>query len=102
MPNTGDLYTGTNSGSFGNARTKQRAEIVAEKRERKAFLTPAYEIVKDIIDAESAKIKDIEYLYVDGYIPEETLNVELVARRKYLKFLKGLDAQMKQSLKEAK
>lgn len=102
MPNTGDLHTGTNSGSFGNARTQQRAEIVAEKRERKAYLTPAYEIVKDIIDAETAKIKDVSYLYVDGYVPEETLNVEIVARRKNLAFLKSLDAQLKQALTEAK
>jgi hypothetical protein len=102
MDSTADLYTGSNSGSFGNSRREQRATIVAEKRERKAFLTPAYTIVKEIIDKESAKIKDIEYLYVDGFIPDEQLNTELVARRKYLSFLKGLDAQLKQTLVESK
>lgn len=97
-----DLYTGSNSGSFGNARKEQRAAIVADKRERKAFLTPAYDIVKGIIDAEAAKIKDIEYLYVDGFVPDEQLNTELVARRKYLAFLKSLDKQLKQTLVESK
>jgi len=102
MLNTGDLYTGSNSGSFGNARKEQRAAIVADKRERKSQLTPAYTIVKQVIDAESAKIKNIEYLYVDGFVPDDQLNIELVARRKYLAFLKGLDATLKQTLVESK
>lgn len=102
MNSTADLYTGSNSGSFGNARREQREAIVAEKRERKGKLTPAYDVVREIIDAETARIKDIEYLYVDGYVPEEQLNTELVARRKYLVFLKSLDAKLKQTLVESK
>ena len=102
MDSTSDLYTGSNSGSFGNYRTSQRDAIVAKKRENKAQLTPAYHIVKEAIDKEIAKVKDIEYLYVDGFVPDEQLNTELVARRKYLSYLKGLDAQLKQSLVEAK
>ena len=102
MDSTSDLYTGSNSGSFGNARTGQREAIVIHKREQKSQLLPAYELVKEVIDNELSKVKNIEYLYVDGFVPDEQLNTELVARRKYLSFLKGLDAQLKHTLAESK
>ena len=102
MDSTADLYTGSNSGSFGNARKEQREAIVAEKRERKSQLTPAYDLVKSVLDSELALVKDAETFLVDGYVADAELNAELMARRRYIRYLKGLDAKFKQILVEAK
>ena len=100
MDSTGDLYTGSNSGSFGNAHTEQREEIVAKKREQKSKIAPAYELVADFIDKELANVRSIESFLVDGYVPDEHLNTELIARRRYVTYLKGLKTNLANLLKE--
>lgn len=92
--NSSDLYTGANSGSFGNyAAKKQKTALKASKEAIKSKFLPAYELVIADIDAEMARVADINYLYVDSYVPDEQLNAELIARRRYLGYLKGLKSK---------
>lgn len=102
MNNTADLYTGANSGSFNNARTEQRATIVDTKKKQRSQLVPAYELVAEFIAIEKAKVANIEYLFVDGYVPDKELNAELIARRRYLAYLNGLDAKLASLLRGEK
>lgn len=94
MDSTSDLYTGTNSGSFGNARTEQRLNVVNDKREKRSQLIPAYELVVEFIDKEIAKTSSLESLLVETYVPEDQLKEELIARRRYLEYLNGLKANL--------
>lgn len=92
--NSSDLYTGTNSGSFGNyAAKKQKTALKATKEAVKSKFLPAYELVIADIDSEIARVADINYLYVDSYVPEEQLNAELMARRRYIGYLKALKSK---------
>jgi hypothetical protein len=96
-----DLYTGSNSGSFGNYKAaEQREELVKEKREKKSQLIPAYELVQELIEKEVANVKDVSFLYVDTYVLPEELNAEIIARRRYLNYLNALSTKLASLLRE--
>lgn len=100
---TSDLYTGVNSGSFGNYRaTKQREEIVKEKREKKSLIFPAHEVINEFIDKEIANVSSLESLLVDSFTPEPQLVSELQARRLYIAHLRALKSHIGQLLRETK
>ena len=102
MNSTSDLYTGSNSGSFGNAKTGQRQEIVKVKRENKSQLTPAYDLVAEIIEVEIKNVRSLDSLLVDSYTPEEQLRTELIARKRYLEYLKALKATLANQMREVR
>lgn len=96
-----DLYTGSNSGSFGNYRaTKLKKKASEEKQVKKGKLVPAYELIIGAINKEIEDVKNIEFLLVDVQTPEEHLKAELVARRRYIGYLNNLKSTIKNALKE--
>ena len=98
-----DLYTGSNSGSFQNYRAKKLKKQLSDEKERKQIqLTPAYELIHEQIEREISKVQSIEYLLVESNTPEDDLKSELVARRKYVQYLRLLDSGIKNILKEQK
>ena len=98
-----DLYTGANSGSFGNYRaTKLKQKASEDKEQKKGKLIPAYELIIGAIDKEIADVKSIEFLLVDIQTPDEHLKAELVARRRYIGYLTNLKSTLKNTLKEKK
>lgn len=98
-----DMYTGSNSGSFNNYRaTKLKKELAEDKERKKAQLTPAYQIVHELVEKEIANVQSIEYLLVDIQTPDEMLKAELVARRRYIAYLKAFESVLKKTLREKK
>lgn len=98
-----DLYTGANSGSFRNYRaTKLKKKVSEDKELKKGKLTPAYELIHEAIDREIKKVQSVEFLMVESTTVNDDLKAELVARRKYIQYLRLLDSGIKNILKEQK
>lgn len=98
-----DLYTGANSGSFNNYRaTKLKKELAEEKEVKRGKLTPAYELIHEALSREIDKVQSIEFLLVDPLTTDDELKSELIARRKYIQYLRLLDSSLKNVLKESK
>lgn len=90
-----DLYTGTNSGSFGNYVAKdQREEINQEAREKSAHLLPAVEILNAKIDSKIKEAESLSTLVIDRTTSDDDLKVDLLARKKYIELCLDLKSEL--------
>lgn len=102
--NTGDLYTGSNSGSFGTNKAvkKQREELKLSAQELKATMAEHLAQVTKDIDAELERVSSIDSFITRGYAQEEEVRFELEARKRYVEFLKILRFKYTSSVKGIK
>lgn len=95
------MHTGANSGSFGNVVVPEgQKDRKNKKEEARAKLLPAYELVETLLDKEIAKIKDLDSYFVDSSITADTLHRELLGQKKYLDYLRGLKATLKNTVRD--
>lgn len=102
MPrNDSNLYSGITSVSAGVVREK-RAEVKEEAKQVMSKLKPALELITGLIDNEKKKITHIEYFDIEDMEIKEGYAIELMARKKYLHYLKGLQVRVDKAFKEYK
>lgn len=101
MPrNDSILYSGTNGITGSPKVLKQRDEIKTVSKEVSSQLRPALELVTELITAEQDKVRNIEYFDVDDMIINDQFKNELMARKKYIHYLKGLQKLVDKAFKE--
>lgn len=95
---TSFMYSGITSVSAEpmTPRQKQRAEKVEVKQK----LKPAAEIVLGAIEKERETVVDIRSMILDRATTEQEVNTELLARKLYLGYLNGLEAKIKNVMKD--
>lgn len=102
MPrNDKTLYSGMTSVSASIVREK-RAEVKQETKEVLSKLKPALELITGLIDNEKKKVRNIEYFDIENMDPKEGYGIELMARKKYLKYLSKLQMMVDKAFKEYK
>ena len=96
-----NLYTGTNSTSFNKSReqdtVKKRRD---EKSIQRAQLVPSADLVLTAIKAEQDRIRNIEEINIEEMIMPEHFQAEIMARKKYMIYLKSLYNKMNNILRE--
>lgn len=93
------LNTGISSAS-SNAVAKKRVEALEKRKEAKVKISPAYDVVKPILDAELKKARDVETVHLDVNSSEATYKAVDLARRMNIAFIKSVGTQIKTALKE--
>lgn len=93
--------TGSNSMSRSALSVRVRREAVENAtKEVSRALRPALDVIVELLLTEQAKIKNIEYFDIEDMDVKEGYALELMARKKYLKFLKGFQQKVTKALKE--
>lgn len=96
------LYSGASSASFGTHQQSIRAEKSEEKKEYRAKLQPAADVVFAEIKAEMDSVMFISNIDIGGAKDEKMFMVEMMARQRYVKYLKQLRAKLDNILREPK
>ncbi len=91
-----DMYTGATSGTFRGGAVDQRKEIANEAREKRANLTPAYELFVEELEKLNEQSRQIVIdLVADSATPDEAMRIEVLAQRRFQKLCQDLTANMK-------
>lgn len=103
---TSSLYSGQSSGSLASkvsdviqkGKDKEKQARSEAKKIRNAALKPAAEVVAKLIEDERQKILSIESIDAGRAVDERTFYTEVLARRRYDKFLLNLKRLVEASL----
>ena len=97
------LYGGSSSASFGTTHSeKQRKDIVEDKKEKRGQLRPVAKIVFDEIKAEMNSVMYVPNIDVESATDERLFMIEVMARKKYVQYLKQLQNKLDNILRERK
>jgi hypothetical protein len=89
------LYAGSSSASFGSPKEQQiRTDIRENKREKRAKLQPAAEVVFAEIKSEMDSVMFIQNIAVEEATDERMFMIEVMARKKYVTYLKNLQNKL--------
>lgn len=93
--NTGDLYSGMTSGSFGTSKAvkKQRKAIKLAKEELTTAILPAYKQVIEDIDEDIERLADVRNIVTGGYTTEDEVRFELAVRSRMITLLNARKAR---------
>ncbi|MDB5177449.1 MAG: hypothetical protein JWN75_1117 [Candidatus Saccharibacteria bacterium] len=95
------MYTGTNSGSFGNVLEQASVKRAKEtKQVAKSKLLPAYDLVIEHIDREIDRVRDLDSLFIDEAISPAELHRDLLGRKAYVEYLRSLKQIMSNIVRE--
>lgn len=93
------LYTGQTSASFSHEDPIRQA-IREQKKEIRGQLKPAAVVVFAEIKAEMEKVMNITQIDISGAKDEKTFMIEMMARQKYVAYLKQLQNKLDNILRE--
>lgn len=103
MRDDSSLNTGATSASFGVVHEQTvRTEKSEEKKERRTKLQPAADVVFAEIKAEMDSVMFINNIDIANAKDEKMFMVEMMARQKYVKYLKQLQNKLDNILREPK
>jgi hypothetical protein len=93
------LYPGSSSASFSKE-SKQRKDIKEEKQDKRGKLKPAAEVVFKEIESEMNSVMYVTNIAVENAKDERLFMIEVMARKKYVEYLKRLQNKLDNILRE--
>lgn len=93
------LYAGSSSASFTHEDPTRKA-IREQKKETRGQLKPAAEVVFKEIKSEMEKVMHVTNIDIGGAKDEKAFMIEMMARQKYVAYLKQLQNKLDNILRE--
>lgn len=98
------LYSGASSAAFASPKSeevaKKREETAQEKHESKLKITPVAELIEGFIQDQLDEVQNIDFLNIEQMLTDENFRAEMMARKKYVQYLKELKNKMANILRE--
>lgn len=99
MRNDGFLYSGIPA-SAPKREAKTRKTIAEDRRDARIVLTPAGDIVMEVLQREIDLLSTIDYLNIEQMMSDEHFKAEMMARKKTVERLKVVKTTLSNLLKE--
>jgi len=97
------LYGGSSSASFSSTQEQKiRKEKREEKEDKRGKLKPVAEIVMKELDTEMQSVMFIQNIDIANSKDEKMLMIEMMARQKYVEYIKQLKNKLDIILREPK
>lgn len=97
------LYGGSSSASFGTTHSEnQRKELTEDKKEKRGQLRPVAKVVFDELKSEMNSVMYVPNIDVENATDEKLFMIEVMARKKYVEYLKRLQNKLDNILRERK
>jgi len=100
MSNDNVLNTGTTSSTFAPKPTRSVTERKEADAEKRAKLLPAADVVFAEIEKQITQMSTVEFMNLEEMLNDEHFRAELMARKKYVEYLKKLQIKMNNILRE--